>query len=158
MIDFAALLSSTSAAIGVAKAVSEAKGAYDQADLKLQMAEILSTLADVKIALAEAQSEGKAKDDEISRLKEAFAFQGTVVEYYGWKFPATKHGEPYGTPFCPRCIEKDGRFTVTRPTGNGYAAVSCPMCSTKYHCNATLISKEEIEASHEKRHGAKPDA
>ena len=67
MIDVAALLSSTTAAIGVAKAVSEAKGMYDQADLKLTIAEIVSTLADVRIALAEAGSDPKAKDEEIAR-------------------------------------------------------------------------------------------
>lgn len=155
MIDIAALLSSTTAAIGVAKAVSEAKGIYDQADLKLKMAEIVSTLADVKIALAEAGSESKAKDEEIARLKKAFAFSGTTVEHHGWQFPTTKHGEPYGTPFCPKCIEMDGRFMVLRHVGQGFASVACPLCSTKYHCNVTLISKEDVESSHEKRLAAK---
>lgn len=158
MIDIAALLSSTTAAIGVAKAVSEAKGAYDQADLKLKMAEIVSTLADVKIALAEAGTDAKAKDEEIARLKRAFAFSGTTAERHGWKFPATKHGEPYGTPFCPKCIEIDGRFMVLRHSGQGLSALACPVCSTKYHCNATMLSREEIEASYEKRQAAKNQA
>lgn len=155
MIDIATLLSSTTAAIGVAKAVSEVKGIYDQADLKLKMAEIVSTLADVKIALVEAGSESKAKDEEIARLKQAFIYSGTTVELHGWQFPATKHGEAYGTPFCPKCIEKDGRFMVLRQVGHGYADVACPLCSTKYHCNVTQISKEEIEATYEKRQATK---
>lgn len=154
MLDFAALLTSTTAAIGIARAVSEAKGAYDQADLKLKMAEIVGTLADVKLALTDAIGESKSKDEEIERLKKAFAFRGETTEHRGWVHPVTKHGEPYGNPFCPRCIEKDGRFMLLRQVGQGYSNLACPMCSTKYHCDSVLISKEEIEASHEDRQKA----
>ena len=155
MIDITGLLSSMTAAIGVAKAVSEAKGVYDQADLKLKMAEIVSTLADVKIALAEAASEARAKDEEIARLKKAFAFTETTVELHGWRFPTTKHGEPYGTPVCPRCIEVDGRLMVLRQVSHAYGDLSCPMCKTKYHCNVTRLTKDEIESTYEQRQAAK---
>lgn len=144
MIDFGALLTSTTAAIGIAKAVREAKGEYDQAELRLKMAELLGTMADVKLALGDARDELAAKDAEIERLKAAFQYKGETVLYRSWHFPKTPGGRAFGKPFCPKCIEEKGRFVLTRADGSGYQEVFCPSCSTKYPNAPTLIELEEM--------------
>ncbi|HQS18456.1 hypothetical protein [Reyranella sp.] len=147
MIDFGALLSSTSAAIGIAKAVREVQGEFDRADLKLKMAELTGTLADVKIALVDVRDELAAKDKEIERLKAAFAFKGETVESSGWRFQKARSGQAYGKPFCPKCIEDEARFVLTRQYG-GYSEVFCPHCKTKYPMAQTFLELDEMAPAH----------
>ena len=66
--DWNAALSSLSTALTVTKAIKDIDSAYDKAVYKGQIAELLSSLADVKISVLEAQDELREKDAEIARL------------------------------------------------------------------------------------------
>ena len=143
VIEFCALLSSTSAAIGIAKAVREFQGMFDRADLKIKMAEHSGTLADVKIALVDVRDEHAAKDQEIERLRTAFAFRGETVGSSGWRFQKTRSGPAYGKPLCPKCIDDEARFILARQYG-GDSEVFCPHCETKHPMVQTFIKLDEM--------------
>ena len=63
--DWAATLGSLSSALGVVKAIKDIDAAYDKAAYKAQIADLLSTLADVKIAVLDGREELREKDAEI---------------------------------------------------------------------------------------------
>lgn len=132
MVDVPVVLQSIGAAIGIAKAVAEAKGEWNRADLRLQMAEVTNTLADAKIALTEAQTELYAKDQEIERLKAAFARKDETVEFQGKYFRKGADGKPRGRAFCPVCWDAGRPFLLDRDKGMR-GNMTCARCKSDFN-------------------------
>ncbi|OOG61968.1 hypothetical protein B0E45_31675 [Sinorhizobium sp. A49] len=129
--DWAGALSAIATAVGIAKDLREIDKGLDQAEMKAKLADVISNLADVRLALVDARDEMRTRDQEVARLQEAFAFRATLVSVRGFKFEALPDGTPKGMPFCPRCEEKFGRYyRLSRTTYAG--PKSCPECKTGY--------------------------
>ena len=62
-------ISAVSQALDIAKKLKEFEKQFNDAEFKLQIAELYSALADAKISLADAQSVLSAKDEEIKKLR-----------------------------------------------------------------------------------------
>lgn len=126
--DWTAALGSLSTALGVAKAIKEIDSAYDKAAYKVQIAELMSSLADVKIAVVEGQEELRAKDSEIARLTAALANKSALVDGPGgYKWIDNGNGLRLGYPVCPSCLEADGRQVLLKQSG-GVPSGKCPRC------------------------------
>jgi hypothetical protein len=129
--DWAGALSGIATAAGIAKDLREIDKGLDQAEMKAKLADVISNLADVRFALVDARDEMRARDQEIARLKETFAFKASLVSVRGYKYEAFEDGGPKGTPFCPRCEENSGRYyRLVRASYSG--PLSCPDCKTGY--------------------------
>ncbi|WP_421591105.1 hypothetical protein [Shinella sp. M27] len=129
--DWAGALSAVATAVGVAKDLREIDKGLDQAEMKAKLADVISNLADVRIALVDAREEMRAKDLEIARLKETFAFKATLVDVRGFKFETLPDGTPKGFPFCPRCEVSAGKLhRLSRPKFG--SDLACPECKTPY--------------------------
>ena len=131
--DIPSAIAATKTAYEALKAIQEAGTALDKAVLKSKLADAISDLADVRMALADASEDSAKKDEEIRRLKDAFQVREEMVERYGFKFKRSPEhpDEPIGYPICLRCETVDGRiiFTVQSPDG-GHAM--CPQCKQFY--------------------------
>lgn len=132
MVDIAAGLTLAAQAIGIVKDLREIDKGLDSGEYKARMAELYSALADVKMALADAQSDLKAKDQVISELRDNFKRGQTLVEYHGFKYEAFDDGSPKGTAFCPRCEQNLGRYYRLAQTNGARGDMKCPECKSEY--------------------------
>jgi hypothetical protein len=132
MIEYAIVLKSLGDAITLARAVGEAKTAWETADLKYKMAEVTSALADAKNALTDAQVELRDKDSEIERLTEAFKRIDKTVEFDGKYYRKGPDGKPRGRAFCPVCWDQARPFLLDQNRKAPRGAMKCARCKTEY--------------------------
>lgn len=133
--DIMTTIAAISKGLDVLKALKDINQEFDRATYKGQIAELMSTLAEAKLSLLDARDELRAKDTEISALKDTFSFvaEKTVV-VRGMRYEKTPDGGPEGMPFCDRCEKIDGkliRIAGTSTSKDGYKAV-CPQCKADY--------------------------
>lgn len=98
-----AILGSIKTATDIAKLIKESGASLEKAEIKLQIAELIGSLADAKIEISNIQTMLANKDKEIERLKEKLKSVGSTVGFLGARYLVGENGEPVGTPFCPTC-------------------------------------------------------
>ncbi len=81
----------------------------DKASLKSDMVELYSNLAEVKMALVDAQQALHEKDRLLEEFKAQGDFKGTLVTIHGFKYYETDEN-PIGLPYCPTCETNHGKF------------------------------------------------
>jgi hypothetical protein len=116
------------------KALQNIDHAVDKAELKSRLADAIGNLADVRIALADTRDELQAKDAEIARLKQAFAYREALIEHGSFKYRRSPRNSelPIGYPSCPRCEEVDGRVIFTVAVPDRGLTTRCPQCHQVY--------------------------
>lgn len=130
--DIAAGIAAVTQGLGIAKAMRTIEKAYDEATFKAQIAELIGSLTDAKLTLAEAKDEMAAKDKEIERLKAAFEAKAKLIKGPGdYEYIADDEGRPLGYPICPRCHETDGRIVQLKQNVK-HIAGQCPVCEKEY--------------------------
>lgn len=134
------------AALGVTKDLISVNKLLNEAEFKLKIADLSTSLAKAQIALADVQTDLSSKEKQISELKDAFAFKGETVQRNGFKYRA-KDGKPVGNAFCPRCETVDGRFMAIFQTGKPGRVFECPQCHTDYGFGATYFRDPDDAAS-----------
>jgi|GEM_PF-1395472 len=113
------IVTAATAAYSAAKTAVEALGAVKDGSLKLQIAELLSSLADLKIAAAESREEIQ----ELRRLldvKESMVFESSVYVVYD-----NFLGDVSGV-YCPKCYDVEGLQVRLRSTAT--RKPHCPNC------------------------------
>ena len=159
--DWNAALSSLATALTVTKAIKDIDAAYDKAVYKGQIAELLNSLAEVKLSVVEARDELREKDAEISRLKDSLAAKESLVEGPGgYRWIDKGEGLKLGYPICPTCDEKEGRQVILKQSGGSHSTV-CPRCATVHspveyfhEPDVTGVQKTESQAARERRDAA----
>lgn len=120
-----ALLTSVKTATDIAKLIKKSDSSLEVAEFKLNMAELISSLADVKIEVAELQDGLRIKDEKIRGLeaelkqRNSLSFDGKLYWMEGDK-----------TPFCPYCLEQNDRKLHLRHISAG------DFFSEQWHCKA----------------------
>jgi len=130
-------ISGVKAATEIAKIVKDAGGAFEEAEFKLKMADLLSALADSQVALAESTQMLVEKDQEIESLKELLAFSGKLERHNNAYFEVNGEGTLYGDPLCQSCWE-----TKKLPVHLANVSRSeniCNSCNTSYQVNYTRL-------------------
>lgn len=130
-------LSGVKAATEIAKLIKEAGNAYDEAEFKLRMADLLTALAESQAALAESTQSLTEKDQEIERLKGLLAFSGKLRRHNNAYFEVNDEGELYGDPYCQHCWEAS-KLPV-HLTYVSRSETACAACGTKYHSGYTRL-------------------
>ncbi|SMC31064.1 hypothetical protein [Novosphingobium sp. B1] len=128
--DIMAMLSGTSTAITLAKAVKDAEVSLDVATIKAQMAEILSELSDAKLAQAALLEENAQLKAEVARLAAAGDEIGAMVDVGGYKYEP-RDGTAIGWPACPACLANEKRVTILVQNGKAEDA-KCPRCKSEF--------------------------
>ena len=91
-------VSSIKAAWDIAKAVKVSTDAIDDAQVKLQMAELIATLADARVQAAES-AERIAELEKLLKVKQELQFDGEVY------FQVDEEANTKSGPWCPTCFD-----------------------------------------------------
>jgi hypothetical protein len=143
--DFIGAIATATKALEGLKLLMGLEKAFDAASFKMQIADITSNLADLKIALTEAKSEAAEKDAEISRLKQEFAFtSGSTVVVHDYRYQTSRSGGPQGIPFCTRCEKVDGLLMKLAKTTQ-HRTLLCPQCKSVF-MGATVYGYDDPAA------------
>lgn len=115
-------ISSLKAAWEVAKALKVATDTIDDAHIKLQMAELISALADAKIEAAE-------NAEEIFELKKLLKTKNELKYIDGKYFKVGESGEQEG-PFCSTCYDTTSKeIRLLHVPGSYGGDWQCRVCS-----------------------------
>ena len=110
------------AAWDIAKAIKVATDSIDDAQIKLQMAELISALADAKIEAAE-NAEKIADLERRLRAKVAMSFEN------GMYYRVLENGDKEG-PFCPSCHDSESKDVRLQHTPGGtFGNYQCYICN-----------------------------
>ena len=123
-------ITSIKAAWDLAKAIKTSADAIDDAQIKLQIAELISALADAKIEAAE-NAEKILELEKLLKSKSEMLFEGRL--YYRVLEGGRKEG-----PFCPTCHDKDGKAIRLQPNAQDrhYDDWRCHACGTYFASSA----------------------
>jgi hypothetical protein len=130
--DLIVALAAATKSLELAKAIMDADKHYSQAELKAKAADLLSNLADVKVALVNAHDQIAEKDKEIARLKSAFQLREETVRVENFLYDKDDQGRPVGLPYCYRCEQVDGIMIKASRVNRGYTTAMCPQCKTAF--------------------------
>lgn len=126
-----ATLSGLKTAIDIAKAIKDADVSIEKAELKYKIAELISALADAKVAAAETIELIENKERQIVELESKLSFSKTLERFKDAYFE-THSGAPVGDPYCAHCWEVD-KVAVHLKTGANHARMKeCPRCKTQH--------------------------
>ena len=130
--DFGAALAVAGQSIGIVKDLRDIDRGLEAAEYKAKMAELYSNLAELRMALSDAQGEVKERDNIIAQLKAAFEVRPTLVFRHGFKYDQLPDGQPEGLPYCPTCEQKEGRYFRLSFASEDGRGMKCPNCSVQY--------------------------
>jgi RNA-splicing ligase RtcB len=124
-----AILSSVKTATDIAKLIKDSNTSLEEAEVKLKMADLISTLADIKIELSEVQISQRTKEEKILELEKLLSKKEKVTFNNGvyWM-------EGDEVPFCQVCFEKDAKYHHLRSgfNSNRSPIYHCMICNNKY--------------------------
>ena len=132
MMDFVLAITSLTKGLEVLKSLNDIDKSFDIASYKIKIAELMSTLADGKIALITAREEISDKEKEIARLKESFRIKDSTMQYDGYSYRRDEEGNPVGRPYCPRCEQVDARLLLLVKVAGLRGEMNCPECKAQY--------------------------
>ena len=129
-----AAVESVKFALGIAKDLKNATDTYSEAEHKLKVSELYSSLSEARISLADAQEEIHALENQVAALQ-AKLDASDDLEYRDsvyWRIKAIE-GKPNG-PFCPKCYEGPQKKTSSMSSVKGhfssFGKYKCNTCST----------------------------
>lgn len=121
-------LGSIKAATDIAKLIRNSNISLQDAEVKLKLADLISTLADAKIEMADIQADLIRNQEKISELENKLKLKEDVTwdEPYYWLGAAKEKNGPY----CQKCF--DGEQKLIRLQGNGSGYWDCKQCTSSY--------------------------
>ena len=137
MATISAFTGSVKAAIDIAKAIKDADVSLEKAELKIRMAELISALADTKIASAEIVEISRQKDAEIEKLRNLLKFKEKLIRGKEAYFEVDESGKPMGDLYSSHCWETNSKaihltFGVAADIRMGQWIKRCPSCRAEY--------------------------
>jgi hypothetical protein len=130
--DIMTAIAAATNAVDLLKSLNQVDKEYDKAELKAKIAELLSNVADLKIALIEANDDLRASSDEIRRLQAGFALREDTIRYKEFLYAKGTDGNPVGYPYCQRCEQVDGFMIKVVDREGQHGNMVCPRCKTTY--------------------------
>lgn len=129
IVTIGSILTSLKTATDIAKLLRDTNFSLEQAETKLKLADLISSLADAKILLSEVQGEIGERDKRIKELEEAFQSKDELVKHRDGYYLLDQSGNPTGEAFCPRCWEVNHmRYHLY----SHKAGAACLCCKTVY--------------------------
>jgi hypothetical protein len=143
MVDWPIAFSTVTNAINLVKQLGAIEKRIDQATLKMTVADLTSSIAELKLTLVNAKEEAAAKEAEIERLQSTYKrSKDDLIEHIGYfyrKRPPPNEG-PAGNPFCPVCYQTKGLLFETTFTTEAGRPTECPSCRAKFTQVRTFIN------------------
>ncbi len=123
-----AILTSVKTATEIAKMIKDSDLSLEKAEMKLKLAELVSSLADAKLEVAKIQELLLEKNQLIRDLKDA----QSLKEKMKWRDPVyykvTQDGEE--GPYCPQCWNNNDKAIRLQSPESG--AWQCKTCDSTF--------------------------
>ena len=142
------VLNSIKAATDIAKLLRESDVSLERAELKLKLADLVSSLADAKIQLVEIQESLANKDKRIAELEEAFQAKDMLKRHHDAYYIVDEVGNPTGIPFCLRCWENDHKKRQLVQDAKENRKRICTSCGHRY--NDWMVKDIQPQAEQQK--------
>lgn len=134
MVDLTSIVAALSAVeqgLNILKTLRGVNFELEKSELKLQMAEVMSALADAKIGLTSSREQIADLEKEIARLTAFAAKRLRIVG--GMYLEIDNDDKVVDGPFCSRCHDVDKKFVRVVETPIGQRGMGhCPQCKTPY--------------------------
>ncbi|NQU06186.1 MAG: hypothetical protein HQ568_08855 [Calditrichaeota bacterium] len=131
-----AILAGIKTATDIAKSLTGSGAKLDESSVKLSMADMMTSLAEAKIAVIDLQEEMQAKDKEIAALREDLRLKATVIRKGDAYYEIDDDGNATGDPYCQTCYESTGQLlhlAHTHPGIPGYQGnYYCQICKNTF--------------------------
>jgi len=124
----AAALSGIKNAADIAKIINDSGASLEKAEVKLQLADLISALADAKIEIANIREAISEKDIEISELTKKLKTKENVTWEEPYYFIITDEGKD--GPYCQKC--HDSKQLLIRLQNHDVGYWSCNECNSNY--------------------------
>lgn len=123
-----AALSGIKNAADIAKIIKDSGASLEQAEIKLQLADLISALADAKIEISNFREVVSEKEAELTELRKKLEIQDNVEweEPYYFIIANDKKDGPY----CQKCY--DSQMLLIRLQGDGEGWWNCNECENTY--------------------------
>ncbi len=127
------ILGTINQAIGLGRILRDSEKAFDKAELRIKMSELIDRLVDAKEQLQTNREENIELRSEILNLKEQIGKRNDIVfeknKYYLKKSDGAKDG-----PYCQKCFDKDEKLIrLQKEEVPGYPSHwHCTTCNMTY--------------------------
>jgi hypothetical protein len=129
-------------ALEVLRAIRDINKAYDDASWKSKVAELMSDIADMKMALFEANDQMRALQTDNDKLAKQVRFKAEKTIYEkGLYYEVYDDGQIAELPFCQSCMTK-GEFIRLVYGPIDVSRSYCPGCKTHY--NSSAMTREAL--------------
>jgi DNA repair exonuclease SbcCD ATPase subunit len=149
MIDIAGAVGSVKSAIEIAKLLKDSTNSFDKAEVKLQLAELISSLADAKMQIAEIREVLIESDKEKKELEKKLNQKENLFFDRPYYLIQQKDGKTDG-PFCQVCYDNNQKL-IRLQVSSSLGAWNCPICNQSFFDKnhdseeAHKRAKDEIE-------------
>lgn len=133
-----AALNALRTATDIAKGIRQADISLEKAEHKYQLADLISALADAKIAISSIQEDVIDKDRQIRELQATINLKKemTYIDPFYWQVK----GETHDGPFCQQCYDANGKaIRVSFYDTNDWF---CKTCGQSYFVHEHVRSKQ----------------
>lgn len=136
------VLTSLKAATDIAKFIGESDASLEKAELKMKVADLMTTLADARIQAVGIQDLLAEKDAEIARLSEAMETRSKVVRMWDGIYSADETGQATGLPHCLSCWTERHKLRPLITDPKDRHTHVCTSCGHKYQTRLTPSNAE----------------
>lgn len=137
--DILTTLSSVKTAIDLAKDIKNTQSLIDNADVKLQVIELIDTLVDTKADLADIKTQLLEKDKLIAELKEQLNKKKSVFYEEPYYWIDLDDGKIDGA-FCQKCYDGNNKLARVVPRSHQFLdGYYCHVCDTWFYKDPKTI-------------------
>jgi hypothetical protein len=124
-------------ALEALKAIQDLNRQYDGATWKARVAELMSDIADMKLALISANENIRTLENEKKDLSEKVAFKAEKTKYAnGFLYEVFEDGAVAEFPFCQNCMTNGKFVRIARAPIGGSS--HCPGCKAHYDTRSVM--------------------
>jgi hypothetical protein len=143
----ATVLTSIKTATDIARGLREAGISFEKAELKLKLADLMTALADARIAVSSVQEELLTKDREIQELRESLDLK-KAMKYEAPFYWLEEDGKRDG-PFCQQCYDSVRKAIRVQEVENPYWR--CNTCGHTYTAGSSRPRQIHVETEFDPR-------
>lgn len=129
MLDVITAVGSIKSAIDIAKILKNGADTLDKAEVKLQLAELISSLADAKMQMAEIQELLIQSNIEKKELENKLNKKEKIIYKKPYYFKINEDNSQDG-PYCQKCYDSNEKLIRLQGGSNDYW--NCRECKSKY--------------------------
>ncbi len=132
MIDIAVAVGSVKSAIEIAKLLKDSTNSFDKAEIKLQLAELISSLADAKMQIAEIREVLIESDKEKKELEKKLNQKENLFFDRPYYLIQQKDDNKTDGPFCQICYDNHQKL-IRLHDSSILGAWNCPICNQNFY-------------------------